>query len=894
MRAWKRTTKSSPCQVCGHAGWCTFTVDGAVMCQYAEGADVPGWRKINPRVPLKSGTIYRRDGDPLPDGFRLSSAELEIKQKEDERAKRKLIAAAKALWSEGVENAPDAIRYVEGRGIRIADLPGAALPRAIRCTGHRRDQVKVADTDDQYVQTEGPVLLGACVDHQGRFCAVQRIFLDAETAGKRRHTPPIECKLAKGPLTGAAVRLQREYPRGVLIVTEGIETGLAVLAATKLTVWAAISTSGMMNLELPLADATRGGPLHTVIFAADLDRVDPRRNVRPGTHAAERGAQNLARKYPHLRIGIMMPGSVCAPDLVDEQGEIKTGKGVDWLDVYTQAGAESVKAAAEKAITAARAVSSGGGRDSVPTELVSTDDGGRPMIPDNLLERARLVLRQRFAPPVMHAGRGWKLRRWNNCWWRHDGVKYVLLDDEALAADLRPWLNKFWHMKRGIPVPLNPSEKSVHEVIANLQTDTKVIADGMPYWIRPDISADGEPLFEQYRPWERVVDVDAGDGESYPDPMEMISFANGLFDINKWIDGEVRLIPHTELLFSSTALPFACPVERLKEVSSDPEALDAAIADLCPVWMEFLGLVSGGDPGWEQLLCQFFGYCLTPWTKYEIVLVMSGASRGGKGTILQALVSLLGDANVAASDINLLTDRFHLHTLVGKTLAVMPDADVGRNTDAVRAAETLKKISGGDPVYVDRKNVDALAAVRLYCKILIMCNRMPSLPDPSGAIANRFRVLEFEESFAGKEDLRFKDPAIMRAEAVGRMLWALKGLRILAKRQKFEQPKAGEELLDEYRDWSDPLRSFYQECLAKEDDGFTFTDDLYAVWKKWCAKNGKDHNSRQWFMLQLRAACPWIKREQRQRRWGYKRISIANDLSDPYLPGDGLIPGPPT
>lgn len=95
-----------------------------------------------------------------------------------------------------------------------------------------------------------PALIGGVQNAERKLVAIWRIFLgpdgkaltDAE--GKK-------VKLGFGPATGGAVRLGPATP--VLRVTEGMETALGVQRLTKnsASVWAALSTSGMMGLEIP-------------------------------------------------------------------------------------------------------------------------------------------------------------------------------------------------------------------------------------------------------------------------------------------------------------------------------------------------------------------------------------------------------------------------------------------------------------------------------------------------------------------------------------------------------------------------------------------------------------------------------------------------------------------
>ena len=106
----------------------------------------------------------------------------------------------------------------------------------------------------------------------GAFLGVHLTFLtrDAKTntqLGDKR-------KLMLGRTRGGAVRLSE--PDGELTVAEGIETALSVMGATGCPTWAALSTSGVMALELPPG-------VVTVTIAADGDE--------PGVQAADSAAK---------------------------------------------------------------------------------------------------------------------------------------------------------------------------------------------------------------------------------------------------------------------------------------------------------------------------------------------------------------------------------------------------------------------------------------------------------------------------------------------------------------------------------------------------------------------------------------------------------------------------
>ncbi len=92
-----------------------------------------------------------------------------------------------------------------------------------------------------------------------------------------------------GPVKDGAVRLLPHS--AVLVVCEGIETGLSVLQATQIPVWAALSTTGLESLVLPPISE-----VSEVVICADNDP--------PGIASARRAAQRWNAEGRRVRIAI--------------------------------------------------------------------------------------------------------------------------------------------------------------------------------------------------------------------------------------------------------------------------------------------------------------------------------------------------------------------------------------------------------------------------------------------------------------------------------------------------------------------------------------------------------------------------------------------------------------
>ena len=118
--------------------------------------------------------------------------------------------------------------------------------------------------------------------------AIHRTFLARDGSGKAPVDPQ---KMMLGPCRGGAVRLA---PAGdVLMVGEGIETSLAAMQARGLPAWAALSTSGLLALDLPQI-------VRDVIVLADGDEA--------GKAAARGSALRWRREGRRVRIAFPPDG----------------------------------------------------------------------------------------------------------------------------------------------------------------------------------------------------------------------------------------------------------------------------------------------------------------------------------------------------------------------------------------------------------------------------------------------------------------------------------------------------------------------------------------------------------------------------------------------------------
>lgn len=213
-------------------------------------------------------------------------------------------AALQRLWREAAPVAAgDPVwLYLNRRGV----LP-EIMPVTLRC--HRALPYWHTSAGKPVRLGTFPALLAAVQGPDGMTVAIHRTYLDVHGEKVQLRDPDSEEALPvkklktrrEGVMPGAAVRL---FPvdRGRLVVTEGIETALAVHILTGAPVWACVSASGLASVALP-------PDVREVVVAADHDP----------NGAGQRAAQLLAERLKEEG----RAGSVLFPST----------PGLDWLDV---------------------------------------------------------------------------------------------------------------------------------------------------------------------------------------------------------------------------------------------------------------------------------------------------------------------------------------------------------------------------------------------------------------------------------------------------------------------------------------------------------------------------------------------------------------------------------
>jgi putative DNA primase/helicase len=385
------------------------------------------------------------------------------------------------------------------------------------------------------------------------------------------------------------------------------------------------------------------------------------------------------------------------------------------------------------------------------------------------------------------------LRSHKGKWTVWDAGKYEYIDKEAFRGNLYRFLDgkQFVRMtQQGVDVaPYKPTRAKINDIIDALSSRCPV--SGMPpTWI---------------------------DQKDRPNTTNLVAFKNGLLDVNEFCKGNIVLLEPTPDLFTFATLPY----------NYDPDAWSKLHDEYCD-------MTFNGDDESIRLLAQWYGYNLVYDTSHEKFMMFVGPTRSGKSTALTTMETMLGSEQCVSTSLSVLANSFGLSSLIGKSTAIAGDIKgTIRRAEMDAALEVILRITGRDKVPINQKYIDPYDA-ELVCRFTMAMNDLPMFTDHSRAIVSRAILLNFPNSYVGREDFTLKDR--LREEAAkGKLInFALWGLKDLRKQGRFAEPAESCMLKEQFIELTSPITAFIDECCYLGKDVKVQKDQMYDAWKAWC------------------------------------------------------------
>ena len=196
-----------------------------------------------------------------------------------------------SVWNESEVNSVHLKTYFKCRGLSVEPPPTLRFHHALF----------------HYPSKEHFPAMIALIIKGNSFVGLHRTFLDSHGHGKAPVSNPKLSKKCVESMSGGAIQLFDPEPDKPLVLSEGIETGLAVHEFTNWPVWSCVSSSMLEKVLLP-------DEIENIYIASDKDR----------SGAGEYSSEILARRLigEGRRVKISLP-----PNHIQEDQT-----SLDWLD----------------------------------------------------------------------------------------------------------------------------------------------------------------------------------------------------------------------------------------------------------------------------------------------------------------------------------------------------------------------------------------------------------------------------------------------------------------------------------------------------------------------------------------------------------------------------------
>ena len=231
-----------------------------------------------------------------------------------------------------------------------------------------------------------------------------------------------------------------------------------------------------------------------------------------------------------------------------------------------------------------------------------------------------------------------------------------------------------------------------------------------------------------------------------------------------------------------------------------------------------------------KTMYEIIAYCMLPDYPIHRLFCFHGEGLNGKSCYLRLLRKFIGNANVSATELDiLLKSRFEITRLYKKLVCQMGETNFGE----ISKTSILKKLTGGDTIGFEYKNKTPFEAVN-YAKIIIATNNLPPTTDKTIGFYRRWMIIDFPNKFDEKIDIL---GAIPDEEYENLGMKSIGILIDLLKKREFSEEGTIEERMEKYEAKSNFLEKFINDFVEEDIDGYITVSDFYKKFMEWYTEN---------------------------------------------------------
>jgi len=258
------------------------------------------------------------------------------------------------------------------------------------------------------------------------------------------------------------------------------------------------------------------------------------------------------------------------------------------------------------------------------------------------------------------------------------------------------------------------------------------------------------------------------------------------------------------------------------------------------LWQQFLDRIFDGDEELIAYIQRAVGYSLTGCVDEQCLFFLYGSGQNGKSVFIQTLLHVLGEySQKAPTEMIMKQER-------SSSGGASPDMARLRGVRMAVTAELEENQRMGEARVKDLTGADRIVARHLYRepiefepthKLWIYGNHKPAIRGTDEGIWRRIRLIPFTVRIPDDE----KDPHLtekLQRERDGILAWAVRGC-LEWQRDGLGLPHAVASATEAYRNESDRLGDFLEECCIEDMCARVGKSELYVAYEAWCKQSGE-------------------------------------------------------
>ena len=258
------------------------------------------------------------------------------------------------------------------------------------------------------------------------------------------------------------------------------------------------------------------------------------------------------------------------------------------------------------------------------------------------------------------------------------------------------------------------------------------------------------------------------------------------------------------------------------------------------LWKDALHTFFCGDTELKEYVQRIAGLALIGHVYIEALIIAHGDGRNGKSTFWNVLARVMGSysGNISADALTVGCKRNvkpELAETKGKRLLIAAELEEGMRLNT----SVVKQFCSTDEIYAEKKYKDPFAFTPTHTLVLYT-NHLPKVGANDPGTWRRLIVVPFNARIDGSGDVKNYADNLFDNAGPAVLAWMIEGAeKVISDNFRITQPECVKKATALYRENSDWLTHFLEECCEVGDTYSERSGDLYAAYRSFCGRSGE-------------------------------------------------------